>query len=1801
MAACPPVADAAPGSRGPENDPLPADPSVSPRSPQLSTRPGAVAPSPERSRTNGSTEGLNRCASTDFSSANTTGAAGQPIASSSRHTPDDMIPSLQGPTRPPLMHKGDHQRSLSVKSQASSSAGATTDGASSSGMESLFWPTVTLVSRHGSVRAALRDANRSSSTLNRSGSSVSTIPTSPDSDPFVHGLAYGKSATGTPPHTRPDWDCGQVVNSSARHSNSAQGSEVDQSPAPNVATLKQNLTDLERRNKPLPPINSFDEPFASSTAEQSPIEAYARAGPGYSTGPGSGPGYDWAPDPPFVTPPLDSDDPTDAGGGDVAASPVASPRPSRQPSKNTLRAAFAQGGKYLKSSALWPTNGPKPDSRSKSPSPGLSSLSPDPPSSASLAGSTRPSPAASVSHDDLISETEESVASRESSRPARSHSPSLLKRLSRSNLRGSDNTPPPVPSSSQPSGSAGYFPIAKSLRGYRKGKSAIPRDDIAATELRQHSSSSRAQESPQDPVLPSSASPAAVVISADADQRPALMRRDRSRSLGDADLLYAGPAHVPDNSGSGGSIQRRGSVAATPSPHSVNLTLPAEGGASSFQLPDIETSSRSFMDPSRTPGRSRSISSFRWSRVLGRKNSGANSKRASQESMGESRVPASISEQSIGVAENVTGATSRARECRPQLPSTEEVSEGSIILSAPLAAPTALATAAQKETSTARDPSIKSRRHISQMQSDHAGLPSIPSPSRHARHASDSSQWSNATPLSPNLARLWSSAVDMDVEPLQHDEDASATVFHDLPSSMTEAKGLTIDQESVHDAVAMDENESVAHWRAAPVSASLLATPPRMSSRPNVPRGPSLGRTLVTVFDPRPSVEPHLFTSETRSPGRFPFQTAARPPNAMGMAPRRMRTTSEGHSRRGSLAGPSSAATSATNTPMTARTHLSHPVTPTKAAKPLPSGLSSPEGGTDAKVMQSAGGVTRGSSVTSSHRQPILLAQDVTDSASGGRRAVSTPAAAGPTKLSHSTDWQLRRQRPVSASKQSAKPLAAASISRDVRYSAAGSQVGSDPKKDRKTSHSQLDLATAARASHQTITPAAHVRQRSEAGPTAGVVASPAKSIPPRTSSQATRSHNAAIKGIKTTSTQPRGTQGRAASKSTDTGPEPSGGTMPRQRLPRPASMVGIPQSGAYTHNSRRSEHLHLHDLDDEAFLHFLEDTRRQHQLHAARLAERGPANIRSGSSGLTGGQKTQTLPDLAALSRGAQNRDPSPPSLGKEISVSVASGGGKRRPFSADGLASPRSLSIGQPQPFALHGSLDTQTKGRLTRQAQHPDTPRNMQPVISPISLALNVGHASGQAQSLAAMSSDDEWKKEVRALFIIRELLATEQSYVRHLESMLQAVRRKAIAPFASSASVQPSAPVVGRRKSVGGLAHIGAASASGSQAKISERHLPLMRNLLPQLIAVSKSLSSRIDANPTAEGVGAAFNVVAPQLEATFVAWSTNAHEIMNSLRYTQGPKAKAKDKLILIDTMASEQVELPKWGSKSQAFASQPNSPAKAKCATSLDALALTRPSSPSASPSTLPLTSGQDGTSGSQPSVDPLNDSSGSRKLSKRRSTISNVHSRGIQRAFTFGSQADSVQPAPVAKEPTKIQSPSRPTSPWGFASTRRSLAAAASKKLSISVQPPDMQQSVVGDGAGNVHGLGSNGAREPGSVLPAEGANAAQNGRSKALSVLDVAIMPMQRPPRYLLLLSELVRNTSPSSISQIRVTRSLEMMRAIARKCDEASGDDVAAIKFGLPPNGNSHDSTAVSSRSTTPSLPSRASAMLSLTAVR
>lgn len=323
-----------------------------------------------------------------------------------------------------------------------------------------------------------------------------------------------------------------------------------------------------------------------------------------------------------------------------------------------------------------------------------------------------------------------------------------------------------------------------------------------------------------------------------------------------------------------------------------------------------------------------------------------------------------------------------------------------------------------------------------------------------------------------------------------------------------------------------------------------------------------------------------------------------------------------------------------------------------------------------------------------------------------------------------------------------------------------------------------------------------------------------------------------------------------------------------------------------------------------------------------------------------------------------------------------------------------------------------------------------------------------------------------------------------------------------------------------------------SASPSKASPSAAtpapHIRTLRNLLPQLIALSRGLTAKIDENPTPSGVGTAFKIVSPQLEATFVGWSSQIDSIMAGLRAAEGGKGRSRLGLIPILPIA-DFVE-----SSASQDEPVPSSITPNGSRSNVKALSVTRPSSP---------------TQVSKENV------GSSRSIAKRRSTISNAdHYEQILRSTTTdspistsGSSSNEAQ-----KQVSKSTVPSRSTSPWGWASGSSSQPSSIGKKAGLAYKSTNASRNRSNNQSESPQ-------ESKGNLTSSSSSSTQIQTNSKALSVLDVAIMPTQRVPRYLLLLRDLVRNTPERSISHAIVQRALDELQRTAALCDQASSSVV------------------------------------------
>ncbi|GAC97451.1 hypothetical protein PHSY_005037 [Pseudozyma hubeiensis SY62] len=404
---------------------------------------------------------------------------------------------------------------------------------------------------------------------------------------------------------------------------------------------------------------------------------------------------------------------------------------------------------------------------------------------------------------------------------------------------------------------------------------------------------------------------------------------------------------------------------------------------------------------------------------------------------------------------------------------------------------------------------------------------------------------------------------------------------------------------------------------------------------------------------------------------------------------------------------------------------------------------------------------------------------------------------------------------------------------------------------------------------------------------------------------------------------------------------------------------------------------------------------------------------------------------------------------------------------------------------------------------------------PVGPPTSgLEWGVGKASGKLHD-GTFVNDDDWKKEVKALFLIRELVQTERSYARHLSSLLSVVRKAQTAPNGSSTNALGV-----KRKSASNLfaAYSSAVNSKASAMSAPPGHIALLRTYLPQLIALSNALVQRVEENPTSAGVGAAFDVLAAQLESTFVGWSGVASQALAELRSTELVKSKSPFKIGLVPLLPRESTEVGASTADAVSSSSGSTTPGSGSKSSALRMTSLTRPASPVASPQEYEIQADGSATQTSK------------RSPNKRRSTITST---------SF------IPPPRVVVAPTSTLSASpeqEKTAESGAGASTPTRRFGHSRSQSTLVTPVPTPTS-------------STAASEPWSAaMPAQAGG-------KSLTPMDIAIMPTQRLPRYGLMLRDLLRNTPPESLSHARVQRAIGLIQKVALMCDAAAPIGIAA----------------------------------------
>ena len=565
----------------------------------------------------------------------------------------------------------------------------------------------------------------------------------------------------------------------------------------------------------------------------------------------------------------------------------------------------------------------------------------------------------------------------------------------------------------------------------------------------------------------------------------------------------------------------------------------------------------------------------------------------------------------------------------------------------------------------------------------------------------------------------------------------------------------------------------------------------------------------------------------------------------------------------------------------------------------------------------------------------------------------------------------------------------------------------------------------------------------------------------------------------------------------------------------RPSSAMGF--RGASTAQDRKMSQPTLDMVDDREFLEALEQVRAVQRERIEAQAQEAENKTRLARLGMASGNllKAKVSGSMLDDDDGVQLNTAGVSS--SCVTTTAAKGVGcavprplphHRRSTSDDGqLSRTQSMS---PTLQALERDVDQRQKDIVKAYTD------KKPPAGPPISgLEWGVGKASGKLHD-GTFVNDDDWKKEVKALFLIRELVQTERSYARHLSSLLAVVSKMQAATAAGGSSTALGI----KRKSTSNLfaAYSSAYANKTSAQGVPPNHFGLLRTYLPQLIALSNSLVQRVEENPTSAGVGAAFDVLSAQLESTFVGWSSVASEALKEMRSTELAKAKSPYKIGLVPLMPRESTEV---GASTVETASNSgsSSPTSGFRHSTLRMTSLTRPASPVAAAARHEVESSGAGATSTMPA----------KRSTKRRSTITSTSFIAPPR----------ITVAPAAK----LSSSPEEDKAVGAATPSRRVG--HSRSQSSFVTPATTPVSAVGGDPWS--GLGMTTATSTAPV--------AQPASGKSLTPMDIAIMPTQRIPRYGLMLRDLLRNTPPESLSHARVQRAISLIQKVAAMCDSAA----------------------------------------------
>ncbi|KAE8210425.1 hypothetical protein CF327_g5701 [Tilletia walkeri] len=453
-------------------------------------------------------------------------------------------------------------------------------------------------------------------------------------------------------------------------------------------------------------------------------------------------------------------------------------------------------------------------------------------------------------------------------------------------------------------------------------------------------------------------------------------------------------------------------------------------------------------------------------------------------------------------------------------------------------------------------------------------------------------------------------------------------------------------------------------------------------------------------------------------------------------------------------------------------------------------------------------------------------------------------------------------------------------------------------------------------------------------------------------------------------------------------------------------------------------------------------------------------------------------------------------------------------------------------------------------------------------------NIEAAAAKVTTSGGSLEASGWAKEVRALFVIREMIQTERSYAKHLEALIGAVRKTAALSSggggvdAGDGAGAAAGGTVSKRKggSAGSMTYkpVSSGGKAGSNSAGPAPHIVIMKTLLPPMIVLSRSLAARIEQNPTAAGVGAAFTLLQEQIEANFVSWSRAIGTIMDALRASESVvKGKSsKDRIGMIAPCpvvhnSSHHATGP-FGSASGRMA-----PARSS---SLDALALTRPSSPVGPQGPSGAEDDSDASSAAFPiwAVNPEAFSVPAKAKGpqrKRSSTISQLSSASSSAAAAAAAMAAVVVKDSQKSSRKRAESFKRSVSALGVHSSSVDVAPTNKAARRLGATNDDLRlldpskweaQTLEAPTKGSSPMTKSKTQTKKGST---SGSGVGVMGGPKMFEPQDLVIMPTQRVVRYILLMKDLLANTPVGGNAYPRVERALEVVTVVAEMCNKVA----------------------------------------------